>query len=79
MANLLFLDQRNFFGVEFADLTAVIANINRPLQTVFSGEKSEIEKIIKTAANRGVDNVKLRVSNAIHSPLVQKASQQFKA
>ncbi|HYP30165.1 MAG TPA: type I polyketide synthase [Blastocatellia bacterium] len=56
---------------------AVIAGLNSPTQTVISGESSAIAVIIERARAKGIAAIKLPVSHAFHSPLVQAAAPVF--
>jgi [acyl-carrier-protein] S-malonyltransferase len=55
------------------------ANYNCPGQIVVSGEESAVEKLIGKANALGARRtVKLKVSGAFHSPLVEKAAEMLK-
>jgi [acyl-carrier-protein] S-malonyltransferase len=55
------------------------ANYNCPGQIVVSGEESAVEKLIGRATTLGARRaVKLKVSGAFHSPLVEKAAEMLK-
>ena len=55
------------------------ANYNCPGQIVVSGEESAVEKLIHKATALGARRaVKLKVSGAFHSPLVEKAAEMLK-
>jgi [acyl-carrier-protein] S-malonyltransferase len=55
------------------------ANYNCPGQIVVSGEESAVEKLIHNATALGARRaVKLKVSGAFHSPLVEKAGEMLK-
>lgn len=57
---------------------AVIANYNGPMQTVISGSRADIEKAVDTLNNAGAKRViKLNVSGAFHSPLMDYAYDEF--
>jgi 8-amino-7-oxononanoate synthase len=43
---------------------------NHPLQTVASGHRSAVARLLKRCRDRGVPTVPLRVSHAFHSPLI---------
>lgn len=73
-------------GMNAADITkhikgikdTVIANYNGPMQTVISGSQSGIDKAIDTLNNAGARRViKLNVSGAFHSPLMNYAYEEF--
>lgn len=51
----------------------VIAGLNSPHQTVISGEADGIDVVVARARARNLRSVKLRVSHAFHSPLVEAA------
>ncbi len=55
------------------------ANYNCPGQIVVSGEESAVDKLIHKATALGARRaVKLKVSGAFHSPLVEKAAEMLK-
>ena len=55
------------------------ANYNCPGQIVVSGEEGAVEKLIHKATELGARRaVKLKVSGAFHSPLVEKAAEMLK-
>ncbi|HEU6445083.1 MAG TPA: ACP S-malonyltransferase [Gaiellaceae bacterium] len=55
------------------------ANYNCPGQIVVSGEEGAVEKLIAKATGLGARRaVKLKVSGAFHSPLVEKAAEMLK-
>ena len=55
------------------------ANYNCPGQIVVSGEEGAVEKLIHKATSLGARRaVKLKVSGAFHSPLVEKAAEMLK-
>jgi enediyne polyketide synthase len=53
---------------------AIVANLNSPIQTVISGEKSTIDQAIKIAEDRQILAIQLPVSNAFHSEMVKNAA-----
>ncbi|MGQ9811525.1 MAG: ACP S-malonyltransferase [bacterium] len=60
--------------------TAVVANFNSPGQVVISGDLSAIEKAIQVAKDYGVKKaIRLNVSGAFHSPLMEYAQAKLSA
>jgi len=60
--------------------TVAVANLNSPGQTVISGEVPAVEKACEIAKLMGAKlTVKLSVSGAFHSPLMQPARTQLEA
>ncbi len=58
----------------------VLANDNCPGQVVISGSHTALDKALALATERGAKKaVKLAVSVAVHSPLMQAAGEAFKA
>lgn len=57
----------------------VIANYNAPGQTVVSGEVAGLDAVVPLVAAAGGSTVRLNVSGAWHSPLVQQAAEKFEA
>ncbi len=56
----------------------ITANFNSPEQIVISGEKIAVEYACKLSSEAGAKRaIILNVSNAFHSPLMQKASDEF--
>ncbi len=56
----------------------IIANYNSPQQIVVSGEKHTIEEAIQKAKEKGAKRaIKIPVSGAFHSPLMENASLPF--
>jgi [acyl-carrier-protein] S-malonyltransferase len=56
------------------------ANYNCPGQIVVSGETAAVERLLEAAAERGARRVvKLRVTGAFHSPLVEGAAERMRA
>jgi len=58
----------------------VVANLNSPLQTVISGERDAVGRAGEILRERGAKRViPLPVSGAFHSPLMQRAGEEFAA
>ncbi|MBN1541315.1 ACP S-malonyltransferase [candidate division KSB1 bacterium] len=56
-----------------------VANYNSPTQIVLSGSTNGIEKAMEKAEKAGAGKVvRLRVSGAFHSPLMEPAAEEFK-
>jgi enediyne polyketide synthase len=53
----------------------VIAAFNSPLRTVISGEAGAVQRVISRARAQGIAAVRLPVTHAFHSPLVQPAAE----
>jgi len=56
----------------------VIANINSPSQIVISGDKADLERLMREAKQEDISSVLLPVSNAFHSPFMREASHKIK-
>jgi len=57
----------------------VPANFNEPTQTVISGQIPAVEKAMELAKTRGaLKVVKLPVSGAFHSPLLENSAREFR-
>ena len=56
----------------------VISAINTPQNTVISGEKQAISKLLKQFSDRKITSKLLKVSHAFHSPLMQPILEDFK-
>lgn len=63
--------------VNEANGLVVIANYNSPKQLVISGESPAVDEVAKLAKQSGARVVKLKVSAAFHSPLMQEAQEEF--
>jgi [acyl-carrier-protein] S-malonyltransferase len=84
MAALIGLDRADVDSiceeVSSADSTVVVANVNSPGQIVVSGHVDAVERAMALARDRGAKKaVRLNVSGAFHSPLVQSAQQELVA
>ena len=55
------------------------ANYNSPVQTVIAGEEKAVDEAIAKFTELGKRSVKLAVSAAFHTKLVQSAADEFKA
>jgi [acyl-carrier-protein] S-malonyltransferase len=56
-----------------------LANYNCPGQVVVSGENAAVEELLERAAEAGARRtVKLRISGAFHSPLVERAAERLR-
>ena len=55
----------------------VVANLNSPRQTVISGLREAVERVVRTAAGKGVAGKLLNVSSAFHSPLMAAAAREI--
>ncbi|MGB3179850.1 MAG: SDR family NAD(P)-dependent oxidoreductase [Cyclobacteriaceae bacterium] len=68
-----------------AQLEALIANEsmvsvaahNTPVQSVLSGQRETVERIITGLQAKGIHSKALRVSHAFHSPLMAEAKERF--
>ncbi|KFF06339.1 ACP S-malonyltransferase [Flavobacterium reichenbachii] len=58
--------------------TIDVANYNSPTQIVISGEKTDIEKVIKDFEKQNITVIPLAVSAAFHSRYMQPAANEFK-
>ncbi|WP_297418105.1 ACP S-malonyltransferase [Clostridium sp.] len=56
----------------------VISNYNAPMQTVISGNTKTVEKAYEKLANMNAELIKLNVSGAFHSPLMNSASKKLR-
>jgi len=76
MAAILNLDIREIIKItEKVQGVCVAANINTPVQTVISGEKSAVEEAMKLCLEAGAKRaLALNVSGAFHSPLMSDAA-----
>ncbi|MCE7079503.1 type I polyketide synthase [Streptomyces sp. ST2-7A] len=62
-----------------ADLDVVVSALNGPHQTVVAGSPAGVETVAARAAARQLDCVRLQVTRAFHSPLVEPAAEVFGA
>lgn len=58
---------------------AAPANFNSPVQTVIAGDASAIDEAVSKLSEQGKRCVKLAVSAAFHTKLMQTAAEEFKA
>ncbi len=56
----------------------VIAGLNSPRQTVIAGEMAAVDAVVARSRDSGIGAVRLQVSHAFHSPLVERAAPIFK-
>ncbi len=63
---------------EIKDHYVILANYNSSEQIVISGEEEGIDLAIKKAEKRGLRAVKLKVSTAFHSKIVEDAKEEMK-
>jgi len=56
-----------------------IAAINGPENTVISGDRDEVDAVLKSLAARGIGHRFLEVSHAFHSPLMDPMLEAFEA
>ncbi|MEO1592902.1 MAG: acyltransferase domain-containing protein, partial [Cyanobacteria bacterium J06632_22] len=57
----------------------VIAAYNSPVNTVLSGDEAQLDQILQTLSEQGIQAKKLRVSHAFHSPLMAPMLADFTA
>ena len=78
MISILGLNQEECLAI--ANETGVqLANLNAPDQFVLSGSESSIQQAASLAENGGAKRViRLKVSGAFHSPLMEPARQRFR-
>jgi len=62
-----------------AKLPLTVANRNSPRQTIVAGDQAAVEAFATFATSRGHRAIRLNVSRAFHSPLMQKAECLFNA
>ena len=84
MAALIGLERRDVESIceesSSADSVVVVANVNSPGQIVVSGHVGAVESAMSLATERGAKKaVRLNVSGAFHSPLVQSAQDELVA
>lgn len=79
MAAILGLEDGVVEGLCAAIENVWVANYNCPGQVVVSGESAAVDALIEAATERGARRVvKLRISGAFHSPLVELAAERFR-
>ncbi len=61
---------------KFKDVVS-IAGVNGPKNTVISGKREAIEKILLALQREGIEFRKLKVSHAFHSPLMEPILDEF--
>lgn len=62
--------------VAYPDLA--VATMNGPTNTVISGSLETLEKLEKDLAESGMQSVRLRVSHAFHSPMMEPMMEDFR-
>ena len=71
---------RAIVGEACTEGTLVVANDNGPGHTVVSGDESAVRKVLRIAEDMGAKRaVRLPISIASHSPLMQNAQREFGA
>jgi [acyl-carrier-protein] S-malonyltransferase len=79
MAAILGLDDETVERICRRIKNVWLANYNCPGQVVVSGKNAAVERAIGIAGEMGARRaVKLRVSGAFHSPLVERAAERFR-
>ncbi|MFA0960733.1 SDR family NAD(P)-dependent oxidoreductase [Roseivirga sp. BDSF3-8] len=58
---------------------ASVAAQNTPVQSVLSGQREAVDKIVSELQAKGIHTKALKVSHAFHSPLMQEAKERFYA
>lgn len=76
MLAVLGLDEGTVKGISF-DSGTEISNINCPGQIVLSGTARALDEANKLARGKGARVIRLRVSGAFHSPLMEPALAEF--
>ncbi|NEN89392.1 MAG: type I polyketide synthase [Okeania sp. SIO3H1] len=56
-----------------------VANINSPVQTVISGEKTSVELLLKRAATQNIQTRQLAVANGFHSQMMAQAAEHLRS
>jgi enediyne polyketide synthase len=78
MASLTCSRERAATLLEKVNGYVVIANINSPRQTVISGERFSVLRVVELATTEGIDARLLPVSNGFHSKLVSEAAEYLR-
>ena len=82
MASIIGLRDRVLHGIvgdAKDDDTLVVANDNGPGHVVVSGDESALQRVMRLAEARGARRVvRLKISIASHSPLMEDAQEQFR-
>ena len=55
-----------------------VANINSPVQTVISGEKTSVELVLQRAATQEIQYKELAVANGFHSQMMSEAAKDLR-
>jgi len=63
--------------VQQAEDLVIVSNYNSPKQLVISGREPACGKVAEACKKRGARVVKLKVSAAFHSPLMEEAQKEF--
>ena len=76
----LFTDEQTAIAAIEAHAGAVsLAALNGPANTVISGAAPEVEAIRQALQQRGIGSVRLNVSHAFHSPLMEPILDEFES
>lgn len=63
--------------LEQLECPLVVANVNSPNQTIVSGSESAVVEFLEVCKSRRINAVRLNVSHAFHSPLMEPAEAHF--